>query len=216
MQNSGYSSIKFCVISVQISQKHLTITVADGVMRVLCTAFVVTPSNMSKTPSHGATETPECQRCSLWKRRKDKQIKSEWVVWFCFEGTEAEMQRGMWGMWEVEKKPPRKKKETGRRGDSGDVKHKWHCLSTAFIFFFSQWARCWGDVAKIHLKYIWQWQWRRSGGFTVPYSISVISNSCHHKSQFPIDWINPAPLWHRGNFEKIKPIRSEIQLECEM
>lgn len=98
----------------------------------------------------------------------------------------------------------KKKRTRGEGGDSGDVKYKWHCLSTAFIFFLSQWARCWGDVAKIHLKYIWQWQRRRSGGFTVPYSISVISNPCHHKSRFPIDWINPAPLWHRGEFWKDK------------
>lgn len=81
-QNSGYSSIKFCVISVQISQKHLTITVADGVMRVLCTAFVVTPSNTSKTPSHGATENPRMSTPQLMREeeRQANQIRVGGVI----------------------------------------------------------------------------------------------------------------------------------------
>lgn len=39
---------------------------------------------------------------------------------------------------------------------------------------------------------IWQREQRWGGGFTVPYSISVIFNSCHHKSQRTAHWINPA------------------------
>lgn len=155
--------------------------------------FAVTPPNISKAPSHGPTATPGSQRCSLWKWRKDKQIKSEWVVWLCFEGTEPEMQRecGEDTRWRRSlQENGHRKKEEERFGRSKIIV----TLSLDSIhYFYIQWAQCWGDMAEIHLKYIWQREERWSGGFTVPYSISIIFNSCHHKSQCAVHWINPTP-----------------------
>lgn len=74
-------------------------------------------------------------------------------------------------------------------------------------------AWCWGDRAKTHLKYTWQRQRRRSGGFTVPYSISIIFNSCHHESQGPTPWINPTSLW--GELWKDKtPPQTDKSTRC--
>lgn len=116
-----------------------------------------------------------------------------------------------------EEKPLQGKKKKKKRSqrESQDAKWKWHCLLDGILSFlsFMQRARRWGDAAKMHPKYTWQRRRRQSSGFTVPYNISVIFNSCHHESQ------GPTPLWgqlRRENYANKDQIRAPGALhECQ-
>lgn len=127
----------------------------------------------------------------LTKGGGGKCIKSKWVVWLCFEGTEPQIK------WECGENTRWGKscQENGRRGRG---RLGWSkitvTLSPDSTYYFSiRRALCLGDSVGHHWnttsESIWQHEQRWSAGFIVPSSIWIIFRLCHHKSRRIIGYV---------------------------